>query len=83
MLDHALVMWLPPVQGWQGSVLWSVAGVHCDGVLRAKSKTAWISSVPDKLLDPARPDDVALFLHTSGTTSKPKVRSLQQLKLPR
>ena len=24
------------------------------------------------LADPPRPDDVALFLHTSGTTSKPK-----------
>jgi hypothetical protein len=24
--------------------------------------------------DPPLPDDVALFLHTSGTTSRPKVR---------
>lgn len=44
-----------------------------DGVLRAKSGNAHIAAVPRQSeLDRARPDDVALFLHTSGTTSRPK-----------
>jgi acyl-CoA synthetase (AMP-forming)/AMP-acid ligase II len=30
------------------------------------------TSVPSRQLDPPQPDDVALFLHTSGTTSRPK-----------
>jgi long-subunit acyl-CoA synthetase (AMP-forming) len=43
------------------------------GALRAKSGDAHIAAAPRQSeLDRARPDDVALFLHTSGTTSRPK-----------
>jgi acyl-coenzyme A synthetase/AMP-(fatty) acid ligase len=43
------------------------------GELRAKSGNAHIAAEPQQSeLDRARPDDVALFLHTSGTTSRPK-----------
>lgn len=43
------------------------------GALRAKSGNAHIAAAPQQSeLDRARPDDVALFLHTSGTTSRPK-----------
>jgi len=37
---------------------------------------AWCLSVAqgEPSLEPPRPEDVALFLHTSGTTSRPKVR---------
>lgn len=42
-------------------------------MLRAKSGKAHIAAAPQQSeLDRARPDDVALFLHTSGTTSRPK-----------
>jgi acyl-coenzyme A synthetase/AMP-(fatty) acid ligase len=43
------------------------------GMLHAKSGNARIASAPQRFeLEKARPDDVALFLHTSGTTSRPK-----------
>jgi len=40
--------------------------------LKAKSGGFQIGAVQGKLEKP-RTDDVALFLHTSGTTSRPKV----------
>lgn len=44
-----------------------------DGELRAKSRGVQIAEPPARPdLEPAQPDDVALFLHTSGTTSRPK-----------
>lgn len=45
-----------------------------DGQLRGKSVGASIADPPARptLEDPPRPDDTALFLHTSGTTSRPK-----------
>ena len=52
-----------------------------DPTLEVASKTAgWearlaaaaAGEAAEQLADPPRPDDVALFLHTSGTTSKPK-----------
>jgi acyl-CoA synthetase (AMP-forming)/AMP-acid ligase II len=40
-----------------------------DGAGRVRLQGPATTAVPD---DPPRPDDVALFLHTSGTTSRPK-----------
>lgn len=63
----------PPLQCLQTDVGRGNAGVHRDGVLRAKSAGLCIATDASRQLDAAQPGDVALFLHTSGTTSKPKV----------
>ena len=55
-----------------------VRGHAADGLATRRSAKAggtdWGSGAGGggTLADPPRPDDVALFLHTSGTTSKPK-----------
>lgn len=54
---------------------WSVCtctGAQHPGTLRAKSGNARIATPSGGNLEAAQPDDLALFLHTSGTTSKPK-----------
>lgn len=47
-------------------------GAHNPGVLAGKSQQLQVHGRLDHKLDKAKGDDLALFLHTSGTTSKPK-----------
>lgn len=52
------------------------AGSSAAPMLSIQSKTAGFEAVAapatEQVQDPPLPDDVALFLHTSGTTSRPK-----------
>lgn len=48
--------------------------------VKPKSKGFQVKEGSAELVDTAQKEDVALFLHTSGTTSRPKVSSCSALK---
>jgi acyl-CoA synthetase (AMP-forming)/AMP-acid ligase II len=53
-----------------GIPIWSAS---LDGQGRVAVQGAGIKTGPARAVEPPLPDDVALFLHTSGTTSRPKL----------
>jgi acyl-CoA synthetase (AMP-forming)/AMP-acid ligase II len=53
-----------------GLAVWSATR---DGPGRVRLEGEGVKAGPRSDLEPPRPDDVALFLHTSGTTSRPKL----------
>lgn len=68
-----------PPEGQGGAIKEAAGALNLPVWIAAKDSKGKVTLQGDKLaghaateLEPPRPDDVALFLHTSGTTSRPK-----------